>query len=303
MKVLISDPVAPEAVKKLEDAGLQVDVNTGLAPEKLLETIPGYHGIVVRSATKVTREVMDAGKDLKVIARGGIGLDNIDLVAAKEKGIVVVNTPGASCRSVAELAFGHMLSVSRRLGEANISMKAGKWEKKKFKGVEVTGKTLGIIGIGNIGAYLAGMGNAFSMRVIAFDPYVDKDKIAGRNIEVVDLDTLLTESDYISLHVPVTDTTRHMLSDDQFAKMKKSAILVNCSRGGVVDEPALIRAIESGEIKGAAMDVFEKEPVTSDNPITGVPNIYLTPHIGASTIEGQFRVGIEVAERVIETLL
>ncbi len=303
MKVLISDPVAPEAVKKLEDAGLQADVNTGLSPDELIETIPGYHGIVVRSATKVTREVIEAGTDLKVIARGGIGLDNIDRVAAKEKGIAVVNTPGASSQSVAELAFGHMLSVSRRLGEANVSMKDGRWEKKKFKGVEVTGKTLGIIGIGNIGAYLAGMGNAFSMRVIAYDPYVDADKLAGKNIELVELETLLTESDYISLHVPVTDTTRHMLSDEQFGKMKEGAILVNCSRGGVVDEPALVRAVESGKIKGAAMDVFEKEPITADNPLLGVPNIYLTPHIGASTVEGQFRVGLDVAAKVIETLL
>ena len=196
-----------------------------------------------------------------------------------------------------------MFSVSRKLGEANISMHAGKWEKKKFKGVEVTGKTLGIIGIGNIGRYLASMGKAFSMKILAYDPYVEKNSLKDTGIELVELDTLLADSDYISLHVPLTDTTRHLLSDDEFTKMKDGVILVDCARGGVVDEEALVRAVKSGKVRGAAVDVFEKEPISPDNPMLDVPNIYMTPHIGASTVEGQFRVGMDVADKVIEQLL
>lgn len=303
MKVLISDPVAPEAVKELEEAGFVVDVKTGMSEEDLIGIIPGYSAIVVRSATKVTGKIIEAGKDLKVIARGGIGLDNIDREAARLNNVMVVNTPGASSLSVAELAFGQMLAVSRKLAEADASMKNGRWEKKKLKGVEITGKTMGILGIGNIGRYIARMGGAFGMRILAFDPYVDKERGEELGVEITDFGTLLKAADYITLHLPLTDSTRHMISDKEFSSMKDGVIIVNCARGGIIDEPALVRAVQSGKVRGAAFDVFEEEPINQDCALLGVPGIYLTPHIGASTVEGQFRVGMEVARKLKENLL
>lgn len=300
-RVLVCDPVAKEAVKKMEDGGLTVDVKTEMSPEELLSTVADYEAMVVRSATKVTADVIAAGKNLKVIARGGVGLDNIDQEAAKAKGITVVNTPAASSVSVAELAMAHMLAISRFIPQANASMTAGKWEKKKFKGVELFKKTLGVIGIGRIGQEVAKRALGFEMKVLAYDPYLTQDKLGGLDVELVGLDQLLAEADYITLHMPHTDETHYLLGDAEFAKMKDGVRIVNCARGGVVKESALLQAMNSGKVAFAALDVFESEPVTG-NEFTSLPNVSLTPHVGASTSDGQFRVGIEVAEKLIDLL-
>jgi len=300
-RVLVCDPVAKEAVKKMEDGGLTVDVKTEMSPEELLSTVADYEAMVVRSATKVTADVIAAGKNLKVIARGGVGLDNIDQEAAKAKGITVVNTPAASSVSVAELAMAHMLAISRFIPQANASMTAGKWEKKKFKGVELFKKTLGVIGIGRIGQEVAKRALGFEMKVLAYDPYLTQDKLGGLDVELVGLDQLLAEADYITLHMPHTDETHYLLGDAEFAKMKDGVRIVNCARGGVVKESALLQAMNSSKVAFAALDVFESEPVTG-NEFTSLPNVSLTPHVGASTSDGQFRVGIEVAEKLIDLL-
>jgi D-3-phosphoglycerate dehydrogenase len=297
MKVLVSDPIAKEAIEILKKAGIEAVEQAGLTPEELVKTIPTYDGIIVRSATKVTKEVIDAGKNLKVIGRAGVGLDNVDRDAAKANNIKVVNTPAATSISVAELALGMMFSAARRIPEATVSTKAGKWEKKKFKGFELFGKTLGIIGVGRIGSELAKRAKALGMKVIAFDPYVKNTEHA----QVVDLDTLLKESDYISLHIPKTDETAHILNKAAFDKMKDGVVVINCARGGVVDENALYEAITSGKVRVAAMDVYEVEPAT-EHKLFSLNQVILTPHIGAQTAEGQLRAGVQIAELVRDAL-
>ena len=303
MKILISDPVAPEAVKTMEQAGHQVDVKTELTPEDLLATIPEYDAIVVRSATKVTAAVIQAGTNLKVIARGGIGLDNIDVKEAEARGIEVVNTPAASSISVAELAIGHMFAVSRKIGFAHTNLREGNWVKKKCKGVELYGKNLGVIGAGRIGREVMKRAIALGMKVLATDP--DESVLPllqEMNVPLVALEELLPQSDYITLHLPLIPSTKNLLDTKEFGVMKKGVILINASRGGVVNEQALIKALEEGKVAGAGVDVFEKEPVDAENPLLHFDNVVLTPHVGASTVEGQFRVGMEVAQKVIEKL-
>ncbi|MBN1591898.1 MAG: 3-phosphoglycerate dehydrogenase [Candidatus Coatesbacteria bacterium] len=301
VRVLVCDPVAKEAVEKMEKGGLTVDVKTELTPEELVATVGDYDAIIVRSATKVTKDVIEAGKKLKVIARGGVGLDNIDMDAANAAGKTVINTPAASSVSVAELAMAHMLAISRDIPQANATMAASKWEKKKFKGVELFKKTLGIIGIGRIGQEVAKRALAFEMTVIAYDPYVTQAMLGKLNVKIVSFDELLQKSDYITLHMPHNEETHYLLAEDEFAKMKKGVRLVNCSRGGVVKEAALLEALKSGKVASAGIDVFENEPVKG-NEFTSLTNVSLSPHIGASTVDGQFRVGIEVAEKLIELL-
>lgn len=297
MKVLVSDPLAKEGIEILKKAGIEVVEKTGLSPEELAKVIPEFDGIIVRSATKVTKEVIEAGKNLKVIGRAGIGLDNVDRETAKAKGIKVLNTPTATSISVAELALGMMLGAARRIPQATASTKAGKWEKKQFKGFEVFGKKLGIIGIGRIGTELAKRAKALGMDVIAYDPHVKTHDHA----KIVDLDTVLKESDYVSLHIPKTDETAHILDKAAFDKMKDGVVIVNCARGGVVDEGALYDAIKAGKVRVAGVDVYESEPA-KENKLFELDQVIVTPHIGAQTAEGQLRAGTQVAELVRDAL-
>jgi D-3-phosphoglycerate dehydrogenase len=297
MKVLVSDPLAKEGIEILKKAGIEVVEKTGLSPEDLAKVIPEFDGIIVRSATKVTKEVIEAGKNLKVIGRAGIGLDNVDRETAKAKGIKVLNTPTATSISVAELALGMMFGAARRIPQATASTKAGKWEKKQFKGFEVFGKKLGIIGIGRIGTELAKRAQALGMDVMAYDPNV---KTHG-HAKIVDLDTLMKESDYISLHIPKTDETAHILNKAAFDKMKDGVVIINCARGGVVDENALYDAIKAGKVRIAGVDVYESEPA-KENKLFELDQVIVTPHIGAQTSEGQLRAGTQIAELVRDAL-
>lgn len=297
MKVLVSDPIAEQGIEILKNAGFEVVQKTGLSPEELAKVIPDFDGIIIRSATKVTKEVIDAANNLKVIGRAGIGLDNVDRDAAKERGVKVVNTPTATSISVAELALGMMFSAARRIPQASVSTKSSKWEKKKFKGFELYGKKLGIIGIGRIGSEMAKRAKALGMEVIAYDPYVKTSDYAN----IVDLDTLLKESDYISLHIPKTSETEHILDKTAFDKMKEGVVIINCARGGVVDENALYDAINDEKVRIACVDVFESEPA-KDNKLFDLEQIIVTPHIGAQTKEGQTRAGTQVAELVRDAL-
>jgi D-3-phosphoglycerate dehydrogenase / 2-oxoglutarate reductase len=298
-KVLASDPLDASAVKAMRDAGLVVDEKTSLAPDALLREIADYDAIVVRSATKVRAEVIDAGARLKLIVRAGVGLDNVDAVHARKKGVEVRNTPGASSNSVAELALGHILSLARHIGRGTASMKAGKWEKKQLEGVEIAGKTLGIIGIGRIGQSLAQKAHALGMTVLCYDAFLSASPIP-KLARFVPLDELLAASDFVSLHIPFDAVKGPTIGEAQFARMKPGVRIVNCARGGVVDEAALVRALQSGRVAGAALDVFSAEPPAAGDPLVGAENVSLTPHIGAATSEAQARVGDEAAKIVIE---
>jgi D-3-phosphoglycerate dehydrogenase len=296
-KILIADAIADEGIQLLKDAGHDVVVEKYDADQLKIE-IAKYDGIIVRSATKVRAPHIEAGKNLKIIGRGGVGLDNIDLVEAKKAGIKVVNTPSATSISVAELAIGHMISAARWIGHGTATMREGKWEKKMMKGTELFGKTLGIIGIGRIGQETAKRALAFGMKVISFDPYIKESPMDG--VKMVPKDKLVTDSDIITLHIPHTDETHYIVDTSDFANMKKGVILVNCARGGTVNESALYDALKSGKVSSAAVDVWESEPVKDVHKLSTLPNVSLTPHIGASAKEGQIRSGIEVAEKFIE---
>ncbi len=297
MKVIITDPIAPAGVQILRDAGFTVDERPGLKPDELIKVIPEYDAIIVRSATKVTAEVIEAGKNLKVVGRAGVGLDNVDRKAAEAKGIKVVNTPEATSISVAELALGLMFACARSIPQATASLRTGKWEKKAFHGIELWGKTLGIIGSGRIGSELAKRALALGMKVLV----LEKPEVEVRYGERCSREQLLAESDFISLHVPKTPETYHMLNREAFAKMKKGVIIINCARGGVIDEEALYQALQSGQVAMAALDVFEKEPL-EDYKLFSLPQVIGTPHIGAQTKEGQYRAGVQIAERVRDAL-
>ncbi|MDT8325114.1 MAG: D-2-hydroxyacid dehydrogenase [Bacteroidota bacterium] len=301
MKILITDGISETGAKMLQDAGHEV-VQQKLSPEELLRQIGAYEAILVRSATKVRKEVIDAGNRLKVIGRGGVGLDNIDVAYAKEKGIAVVNTPGASSISVAELAIAHMFAVSRFLPASNIEMRKGEWPKKAYsKGMELTGKTLGLFGFGNIGRETAKRALGLGMSVIAHDPFVTETDM---DVTLVSKDDVLAKADYISLHIPFIKEQGPTLTAAEFAKMKDGVVLINCARGGTVAEKDLIEALNSGKVRAAGIDVYENEPVTeAQTALVNHPNVSVTPHIGASTVEGQTRVGIEIAERVIDALI
>jgi D-3-phosphoglycerate dehydrogenase len=300
-KVLVSDKMDEDALKILEnDSEIELTVKTSLSPEELREEIKDKNAIIVRSATKVRKEIIDNAPNLKVIGRAGIGLDNIDVEYAKSKGIKVLNTPGASSISVAELTMALILAASRKLAMSvrAFSSKPYKWIKKQMKGWEVFGKTLGIIGMGNIGKEVAKRASCFGMKVIGYDVY----DFNMENVEQVDLETLYKTADIITIHVPLLDSTKHMINDESISKMKDGVILVCPARGGVIDEKALVRAIKDGKVRAAALDVFEKEPPEEDNELLELDNVILTPHIGASTLEGQRRVGIEIVNKVIKTL-
>jgi len=298
MKVLISDNLSPIGAKILTNAGIEVDINTGLAPEELKKIISKYDGLVIRSATKVTKEIIAAADNLKVVGRAGIGLDNVDIPEASKKGIVVMNAPDGNATTAAEHAISMMMALTRNIPQATASMKAGKWEKKKFSGREVTGKTLGVVGIGRIGAIAADRAKGLRMKVIAYDPHMPKEMVDKLGIELVSLEELCERSDYITVHVPLIKETAKMLSTQQFKLMKKEAMLIDCARGGVVDEEALYEALASGEISGAALDVFAVEPTTSETPLLALDNFICTPHLGASTAEAQENVAVAIGEQM-----
>ncbi len=297
-KVLVCNPIAEEGIEMLEEAGFEVDQKFGMSKEELTKMVPPYHAMIVRGSTKVREPTLDAAKNLEAIGRPGIGLDNIDVEYAKEKGVAVYNTPTATTISVAELVFTHMFAAYRNVVAGTNSLREGKWIKKELKSNEIYGKTLGIIGYGNIGHEVAKRADCFGMKVIAFD-VVDVEDPGPANM--VDLDTIITESDFITLHVPHIDSTHHLLSTEEFKKMKGSAVLVDCSRGGVVDEDALYEALTDGEIRFASKDVFAEEP-PGDNPLFTLDNFHATPHIGGQTLEGQARAGTQAAEKVIAEL-
>jgi D-3-phosphoglycerate dehydrogenase len=304
MKVLICDQVAPVTIKALKDAGIEVDDRPDITAEELLRDVAGYDAMVVRSRTRVPKEVIDAATDLKIIVRGGVGLDSIDLKHAASKGVIVRNTPKASSNSVAELALGYMLALARHLPQATMSMTAGDWKKKQLKGTEIAGKTLGLIGFGNIGGLLGQKASALGMDVIFYDVITPPDAGSAKQVS---LDEVLAQSDYISLHVPKVPATTNLLNREAFAKMKDGVYIVNCARGGVVDEDALHDALASGKVGGAALDVYLDEKVRPGNPKlfglkdeNGFNKVIGSPHIGAGTVEGQARVGTEVADTLIE---
>lgn len=294
MKVLVCDKTENEYIEQMRAAGLTVDVRDDITPEELPNVLPAYDGMIVRSRTKVKQPLIDVCPNLKVIVRGGVGLDTIDYEYAKSKGIEVMNTPLASSASVAELTLGYMLALARSHYKATSSMKSEKWDKKSFEGDEIGGKVLGLIGTGNIGKEVAKRANALGMTVLGYDPYVKE--IDG--IKLVSLDELLTQADYISFHLPKTKESANMISTDQFTKMKNGVRIVNCARGGIVDENALYEALTSGKVAGAALDVFAEEPPT-DWKLIKLDNVIASPHIGAATKEAQARIGAEVAEKLI----
>lgn len=303
MKVLVSDPLAKEGLEILQKAeGIEVDVRTGLKPEELVACIGEYDGMIVRSETKVTKEVIEAGKKLQVIGRAGVGVDNIDVPAATKKGIVVMNAPGGNTVSTAEHTFAMILALARNIPQADKSMKNKEWERKKFMGVELCGKTLGIIGLGRIGSYVAQLGLAFNMKVLAYDPFISQEKAKRVGVQLAELDELYRRSDYITLHVPKSDETKEMISKETIARMKDGVRIINCARGGLVDETALSEALKSGKVAGAALDVYDKEPPSMDNPLFEINTCVTVPHLGASTVDAQTNVGVEVAGQVVDAL-
>jgi D-3-phosphoglycerate dehydrogenase len=297
MKVLVCDPIADQGVEIMRQAGIEVDVEAGLAPEELERTIGDYDVIVVRSATKVRKPIIEAARNLKLIIRGGVGLDNIDVEYAQAKGIEVMNTPTASTNAVAELTVGYLFALARHLPQTTASLRARKWEKKKFGGSEIAGKTLGLVGYGRIGWLVAKKALALGMEIIAYDPYVTDPK--GLEMEFVPLEELLNRADYISLHLLLTEETRNLIDKPQFEMMKDGVCIINCARGGTINEDALYEAIRSGKVKGAALDVYAEEPA-KDNKLFELDEVIGSPHIGAETVEAQHRVSVEVAEKVIE---
>ena len=302
VKVLISDKMSPLAAEVFKNRGIEVDVITGMDKDELAKVIGNYDGIAIRSSSKLTPTVLAKTGNLKVIGRAGIGVDNVDLPAATQAGIVVMNTPFGNAITTAEHAITMMLSLARQIPAANASTHAGKWEKSRFMGVELMGKTLGVIGCGNIGAIVADRAQGLKMKVIAFDPYLTEDRAQTLGVEKVELDVLLARADFISLHTPLTDQTRNIIGADAINKTKPGVRIINCARGGLVDEVALKAAIENGHVAGAALDVFAEEPAT-ENILFGMEQVVCTPHLGASTSEAQEKVAVQVAEQMADYLL
>src|SRR5262247_2979397 len=303
-KVLISDALSPAAVQIFRDRGVDVDFqpNLGKDKDKLAAVINSFDGLAIRSATKVTAKILEQAKGLKVIGRAGIGVDNVDIPAATAKGIIVMNTPFGNSITTAEHAITLMLALARQIPQADASTQAGKWEKNRFMGVEITGKTLGVIGCGNIGTIVAERAHGLRMKVISYDPYLSPERAADLGVEKVELDELLRRSDFITLHTPLTEKTKNIIDAGALAKTKKGVRIINCARGGLVDEQALRAALDSGQVAGAAFDVFTVEPAT-ENPLFGHPNVVCTPHLGASTTEAQENVALQIAEQMSDYLL
>ena len=300
MKVLIADALSDKAIEILKSNNLSADTRTGLKGDELQAIIGDYDALIVRSATKATKEIIEKGNKLKVIGRAGIGVDNVDVAAATEKGIVVMNTPQGNALAAAEHSIALMFAAARKIAFADRTMKQGKWEKKALMGIELYEKTLGVIGIGNIGALVAEKALALGMRVIAYDLYVSKEFAESRGIELVDFDTLLKESDFIAIHVPLVKDTRNLINKDAIAKMKKGVIIINVARGPIVNEKDLLEALEGGHVACAALDVFDPEPPPADNPLVLSEKTVCTPHLGASTKEAQDKVAIDIANQIVD---
>jgi D-3-phosphoglycerate dehydrogenase len=301
-KVLVADDIAAEGVDSLRaQPDLHVEVRLGLKEAELCAAVTDVAAIIVRSATKITRKVLEAARQLKVVGRAGIGVDNIDVEAATELGVVVINTPDANAVSAAELAIAHLMALCRKLSAADRSVRSGEWKRAQFTGTEVTGKTLGVVGYGNIGRIVAARGRGLQMKVVAHDPFVTREVFAADDVTPLELDEMLATSDFVTLHCPLVDATRNLISRERIARMKRGARLINCARGGLVDELALRDALESGHLAGAALDVFEREPPGA-SPLFELGNVAFTPHIGASTEEAQFAVGVEIARMIVAYL-
>ena len=301
-KVLISDELSPRAVDIFRERGVDVDMRTGLKPDALKAIIGDYDGLAIRSATKVTKEILDAALALKVVGRAGIGVDNVDIPAASARGVVVMNTPFGNSITTAEHAIALLFALAREIPQANASTHAGKWEKSRFMGVELTAKVLGIIGCGNIGSIVADRAQGLKMRVIAYDPFLTPERATDIGVEKVELEDLLARADFITLHTPLTDQTRGVINAKALARTKKGVKIINCARGGLIDEAALQAAIESGHVAGAALDVFAVEPA-KENPLFALEQVICTPHLGASTSEAQENVALQVAEQMADFLL
>ena len=304
-KVLVADPIAQRGIDELANGGLlEVTVRLGLKPDELLAIIGEYQALVVRSETKATAQIIEAATNLKVIGRAGVGVDNVDVDAATKRGVIVMNTPGGNTISTAEHAFTLMMTSARKIPAADATMKAGKWDRKSFEGVELYAKTLLILGMGRIGTEIARRSIAFGMRVLAYDPYLSASRARSLQVELVEkLDDIIPQADFITLHMPLTAETKYMLNAERLAKAKKGVRIINCARGGLIDETALVAALQSKQVAAAALDVFEVEPLPADSPLRAVPNLILTPHLGASTAEAQEGVGLEVAEQIRAALL
>lgn len=301
-KVLISDALSPRAVQIFEERGVQVDVKTGLKPDELKALIPEYDGLAIRSSTKVTKEVLATAPKLRVVGRAGIGVDNVDVPAATARGVVVMNTPFGNSITTAEHAIAMMFGLARQLPTANASTHAGKWEKNRFMGIEVTGKVLGVIGCGNIGSIVAERGLGLKMKVIAFDPFLSEERAKNLGVEKVELDQLFARADFITLHTPLTDATKNIIDAAALAKCKKGVCIINCARGGLINEADLKAALESGHVAGAGLDVFPVEPA-KESIFFGMENVICTPHLGASTTEAQENVALQIAEQMADYLL
>lgn len=299
-KIWIADKMAADAAKILEaHSATTVDVSPGLSVDEQIEHIKGMDGLIIRSATKLKGELLEAADSLKLVIRAGIGVDNIDIPRCTEKGILVENTPHGNATSAAEHAIALMFSLARHIPQANESTRAGKWEKSLFQGVELTGKTLAVIGTGNIGGIVCRKAIGIGMKVIAFDPFLTDERAAELGVEKVELEALWPRADFISLHVPLIDSTKNVVNELSISKMKKGVRIINASRGGTVDEEALARGLDSGHVAGAALDVFEEEPIRQDHPLLGRTDVVLTPHLGASTSDAQIQVGIDAAKQMV----
>jgi D-3-phosphoglycerate dehydrogenase len=299
-RILVTDQIAPDGVAYLRQHG-SVEVRTGLKPDELLTVMPGYQALIVRSETKVTRAVIEAGTDLRVIGRAGVGVDNIDVEAATGRGIVVVNAPAGNTIAVAEHTIGLLLAVARRIPQASAALRAGQWQRSKYMGQEVRGKTLGIVGLGRIGREVSRRAQGLEMRVVAFDPYVGAEQARRLGVEMLELSPLLRTADFITIHTPSTAQTQGLIGETELRLLKRTAYVINCARGGIIDEKALRAALEKGELAGAALDVFEREPPGED-PLLQVHTLVATPHLAASTEEAQVSVALEVAEQVVAAL-
>ena len=304
-KVLIADAISQRGVDELcRDGAIEAAVKTGLSEKELVDLIPDFSGLVVRSQTKVTADILNAGAKLRVVGRAGVGVDNVDVETATRRGIIVLNAPGGNTISTAEHAFSLLLSAARKIPQADANVRSKNWDKKNFEGVELYNKTLGVIGMGRIGSELSRRAIAFGMRVVAYDPYLSATRARSLQVELVDeLDDLLTSADFISLHTPLTTETRHILDAARLQRTKRGVRIINCARGGLIDENALLKALQDGHVAAAALDVFETEPLPADSLLRGAPNLVLTPHLGASTAEAQESVGIEIAHSIRAALL
>jgi len=304
-KILIADSISQRGIDELEAGdALEVTVRTGQREAELVQLIPEFSGLVVRSQTKVTVPILQAAAKLRVIGRAGVGVDNVDLEAATRRGVIVMNTPGGNTISTAEHAFSLLLSVARKIPQAHANLQSGKWDRKQFEGTELYNKTLGIIGMGRIGSELSRRAIAFGMRVLAYDPYLSSSRARSLQVELIEeLDELLPLADFITVQTPLTPETHHLLSAERLTKTKRGVRLINCARGGLIDEAALVESLGNGQVAAAALDVFETEPLPADSPLRGIPNLILTPHLGASTIEAQESVGIEIAQAIRAALL